>query len=84
MSGFLIDTNVLSEYNRLGGPMPPSRNGLRLRIANQEAWFSGRILGVDRQVARCWATLVAQRGRAGRPLDFESVGAIVINQWKAA
>ena len=22
MSGFLIDTNVMSEYNRLGGPDP--------------------------------------------------------------
>ena len=33
-----------------------------------EAWFSGRILPVDRQVASRWASLVAQGARAGRPL----------------
>ncbi len=33
-----------------------------------EAWFSSRILLVDRQVADRWAALVAQGARAGRPL----------------
>src|ERR1035441_8475805 len=33
-----------------------------------EAWFSGRMLPVDRQVAGRWASLVAQGARAGRPL----------------
>jgi len=33
-----------------------------------EAWFSGRILPVDRQVAGRWASLVAQGARAGRRL----------------
>ncbi len=33
-----------------------------------EAWFSGRILPVDRQVAARWASLVAQGARAGGPL----------------
>jgi predicted nucleic acid-binding protein len=33
-----------------------------------EAWFSGRILAVDRQVAGRWASLVAQATRAGRHL----------------
>jgi hypothetical protein len=96
-------TNVLSEYNRLGGPdaavkewlettdrqsqylsvitlaeiqkgielLPDGKRRFQLEQwlkQDLEAWFSGRILGVDRQVARCWATLVAQRGRAGRPL----------------
>ena len=33
-----------------------------------EAWFSGRVIGVDRLVADRWASLVAQGARAGRPL----------------
>jgi|ERR1017187_3350131 predicted nucleic acid-binding protein len=33
-----------------------------------EAWISGRILSVDRQVAGRWVSLVAQGARAGRPL----------------
>ena len=33
-----------------------------------EAWFAGRVLLVDRQVAMRWASLVAQGSRTGRPL----------------
>jgi predicted nucleic acid-binding protein len=33
-----------------------------------EAWFSGRVLLVDRQVAARWASLLAQGAREGRPL----------------
>jgi predicted nucleic acid-binding protein len=33
-----------------------------------EAWFSGRVLPVDRKVAGRWASLVVQGLRAGRPL----------------
>jgi hypothetical protein len=33
-----------------------------------EAWFSGRVLLVDRQVAMRWASLVANGSRTGRPL----------------
>ncbi|HEV2690945.1 MAG TPA: type II toxin-antitoxin system VapC family toxin [Bryobacteraceae bacterium] len=33
-----------------------------------EAWFSGRVLPVDRQVATRWASLVAHGARSGRPL----------------
>jgi predicted nucleic acid-binding protein len=33
-----------------------------------EAWFSGRVLPVDRQVAMRWASLVALGSRTGRPL----------------
>ena len=33
-----------------------------------EAWFSGRVLPVDRQVAARWASRVAHGSRAGRPL----------------
>lgn len=103
MSGFLIDTNVLSEYNRTGGPDPGVRLWLEttdrqtqhvsiitlaeiqkgIELLDQgkrraqleqwltqdlEAWFSGRILPVDRQVAMRWASLVAQGSRTGRPL----------------
>jgi toxin FitB len=103
MSGFLIDTNVLSEYNRPGGPdagvkrwleatdrqsqyvsvitLAEIQKGIELLAAGRrraqleewlrqdlEAWFSGRVLPVDRQVAARWASLVAQGSRSGRPL----------------
>jgi len=103
MSGFLIDTNVLSEYNRPGGPdvgvkrwlettdrqsqhvsvitLAEIQKGIELLAAGKrriqleqwlkqdlEAWFLGRILPVDREVAARWASLVAQGARAGRPL----------------
>jgi len=95
MSGFLIDTNVLSEYNRPGGPdagvkrwlettdlqsqhvsvitLAEIQKGIEMLDEGKrrtqleqwlkqdlEAWFSGRILPVDRQVASRWASLVAQ------------------------
>jgi hypothetical protein len=103
MSGFLIDTNVLSEYNRPGGPdagvkhwlettdrqtqhvsvitLAEIQKGIELLDEGKrraqleecltqdlEAWFSGRVLPVDRQVASRWASLVVQGVRAGRPL----------------
>jgi len=103
MSGFLIDTNVLSEYNRPTGPDPRVKRWLettdrRLQYVSVitlaeiqkgiellgegkrraqlqswleqdlEAWFSGRILSVDHQVAKRWAKLVATGVRTGRPL----------------
>jgi len=103
MSGFLIDTNVLSEYNRPGGPdtgvkrwlentdrqtqhvsvitLAEIQKGIELLAEGKrrvrleewltqdlEAWFSGRVLPVDRQVAARWASLVAQGVRAGRPM----------------
>jgi toxin FitB len=103
MNGFLIDTNVLSEYNRLGGPDPGVKlwletttrelqhvsvltlaeiqKGIELlpqgkrRIQLEqwlrqdlEAWFSGRVLFVDRQVAGRWASLVARGIRGGKPI----------------
>jgi predicted nucleic acid-binding protein len=103
MSGFLIDTNVLSEYNRPGGPdagvkrwlettdrqsqhvsvitLAEIQKGIELLAEGKrraqldqwlrqdlEAWFSGRIIPVDREVAGRWASLVAQGARAGRHL----------------
>src|SRR5580693_8596304 len=103
MSGFLIDTNVLSEYNRPGDPdagvkrwlettdrqlqhvsiitLAEIQKGIELLAEGKrraqleqwltedlEAWFSGRVLPVDRQVAMRWASLVAQGSRTGRPL----------------
>ena len=103
MSGFLIDTNVLSEYNRPGGPdagvkrwlettdrqsqhvsvitLAEIQKGIELLAEGKrraqleqwltqdlEAWFSGRALPVDRQVAMRWASLVAKGSRTGRPL----------------
>lgn len=103
MSGFLIDTNVLSEYNRPAGPDPGVKRwleetdrssqyasvltlaeirkgiellaeGKRRRHLEQwlkddlEAWFSGRILPVDRDVATHWTALVVHGVRTGKPL----------------
>jgi toxin FitB len=103
MSGFLIDTNVLSEYRRPGGPdagvkhwlettdlqsqyvsvitLAEIQKGIELLAAGRrrlqleewlkndlEAWFVGRILPVDRKVAACWASIVAQGSRTGRPV----------------
>jgi predicted nucleic acid-binding protein len=103
MNGFLIDTNVLSEYNRPGGPdagvkrwlettdrlsqyvslitLAEIQKGIELLADGKrrvqleqwlkqdlEAWFSGRVLPVDRKVAGRWASLVVQGLRAGRPL----------------
>ncbi|HEX7423549.1 MAG TPA: type II toxin-antitoxin system VapC family toxin [Terriglobales bacterium] len=103
MNGFLIDTNVLSEYNRPGSPnagvkrwlettsrelqhvsvitLAEIQKGIELLDEGKrraqleqwltqdlETWFSGRVLYVDRQVSRRWASLVAQGVRRGRPL----------------
>jgi len=103
MTGFLIDTNVLSEYNRSGGPdagvkqwlestdrqtqyvsvitlaeiqkgmeiLAPGKRRAQLEewlARDLEAWFSGRVLPVDRLVAARWASLLAQATRTGRPL----------------
>ncbi len=103
MSGFPIDTNALSEYNRPGGPdagvkrwlevtdrqsqhvsvitLAEIQQGIELLAEGKrraqleewlkqdlEAWFSGRILPVDRRVAARWASLVAQGARTGMPL----------------
>jgi predicted nucleic acid-binding protein len=103
MNGFLIDTNVLSEYNRPGGPnagvkrwlettarelqhvsvitLAEIQKGIELLdegnrrakleqwlTQDLETWFAGRVLYVDRQVSRRWASLVAQGTRRGRPL----------------
>ncbi len=103
MSGFLIDTNVLSEYNRTGGPdagvkrwlettdrqiqyvsvitLAEIQKGIELLATGKrrsqleqwlqqdlEQWFSGRIISVDRQVAVCWASFLAQLAPVGRPL----------------
>ena len=103
MSGFLIDTNVLSEYNRPGSPnvgvkrwlettdresqyvsvitLAEIQKGIELLVEGKrrsqlrqwleqdlEAWFSGRILPVDRQVAVRWASLLAAGARTGKSL----------------
>src|SRR5450755_611145 len=71
MSGFLLDTNVLSEYNRPGGPNAGVKRWLQLEQwlkQDLEEWLCGRILPVDRQVADRWASLVAQTPRSGRSL----------------
>ena len=101
--------NVLSEYNRPGGPdagvkrwlettdpqtqyvsvmtLAEIQKGIELLAVGRrrvqleewltqdlEAWFSGRVLPVDRQVAARWASLVAQGARAGMPLPTVDSG----------
>ncbi len=103
MNGFLIDTNVLSEYNRPGGTpdtgvprwletahrdlqfvsvitLAEIQKGIGLLDEGKrrshlqewldtelEEWFSGRILPIDRQVAKRWASIWSTvRARADR------------------
>ena len=109
MKGFLIDTNVLSEYNRPGGPdagvkrwlettdrqtqyvsvitLAEIQKGIELLDPGKrrtsleqwlrqdlEAWFSGRVLPIDRHVGSRWASLVASGQRVGRLLPaFDSL-----------
>ena len=103
MTGFLIDTNVLSEYNRPGGPdagvrrwlevtdrrfqyvsvitLAEIQKGIELLAPGKrrtglehwlkqdlEAWFSSRVLPVDRRVGSRWALLVASGQRVGSVL----------------
>ena len=110
MSGFLIDTNVLSEYNRPGNPnvgvkrwlettdresqyvsvitLAEIQKGIELLAEGKrrsqlrqwleqdlQAWFSGRILPVDRQVAGRWALLLAAGARTGKSLP--AVGSLI-------
>ena len=110
MSGFLIDTNVLSEYNRPGNPnvgvkrwlettdresqyvsvitLAEIQKGIELLAEGKrrsqlrqwleqdlQAWFSGRILPVDRQVAGRWASLLAAGARTGKSLP--AVGSLI-------
>ena len=59
MSGYLLDTNCLSELVRL----KPERRELRAR-------FFGRILPVDIAVADRWGLLAAQTKAKGKPLSI--------------
>jgi predicted nucleic acid-binding protein len=98
MRGYLIDTNVVSEYNR--APLQ--------RWFNKDlpARFAGRILAFDARVASCWAHLTASLLDKGRPLptldsqiaatalahelvlvtrnvkDYAGTGLAVINPWE--
>lgn len=103
MNGFLLDTNVISEFNQRSGPDPGVKRwvetthprfqyvsvitlaeihkGIELLAEGKrraqlevwlkrdfEAWFSDRILPVDRKIAARWASLVVEGVRSGRPL----------------
>jgi hypothetical protein len=103
MSGFLLDTNVLSEFNRTGKPdervkewltatpldslhvsvitLAEIQFGIELKPASKRRiqlehwlendfnnWFPGRILPVDADIVKRWASITAERQRQGRPL----------------
>jgi toxin FitB len=104
MSGFLLDTNLLSEFNKPGGKpdegvrrwlastpkesqfvsvitLAEIKKGIGLLAegnrrqqledwlnADLEAWFSGRVLPIDRPVADRWALLLVRCSGSGRPL----------------
>jgi predicted nucleic acid-binding protein len=74
-------------------PEGKRRAKLEERLARDlEAWFSGRVLPVDRLVAARWASPLAQAARTGRPLPaIDSLiaatalacGAATVNPWEA-
>ena len=101
--GFLLDTNIVSEFNRTGPPdervrqwlvsvpldslhisvvtLGEIRFGIDLLPAGKRraqleqwmerefpSWFEGRILPVDEEVVKQWASLAADRQRQGKPL----------------
>ena len=105
MTGYVIDTNVLSEYSRVAGPDSGGRRwvestsrasqyvsvitlaevekGIELLAPGRrrdelarwlrldlEAWFEGRSLPVDREIASAWAVLMADGLKSGRPLPL--------------
>jgi predicted nucleic acid-binding protein len=100
--GFLLDTNVISEFNRTGPPdenvkqwldaappdslyvsvitlaeiqfgielLQPSKHRAHLEQWMElefDSWFAGRLLPVDADIVRRWASLSAARQREGRP-----------------
>ena len=103
MSGFLLDTNILSEFNRTGQPdervkrwlnavsldslyvsvitlgeiqfgidlLPASERRRQLEQWMEQdfkTWFEDRVLPVDANIVRRWASLTAERQKRGIPL----------------
>jgi len=68
VSGFLIDTNVLSEYNRIGGPDVGKRRR-RKQMARKNA-----------ATALAYELTIVTRNTK----DFEGIGAATVNPWHGA
>jgi len=74
MSGLLLDTNVLSEFNRRGEPdrlvkQWPEAADTDSLYASVLTFGEGRILPIDEQVANRWGSLCAEAQLKGRPLS---------------
>jgi predicted nucleic acid-binding protein len=67
---------------------PPSKRRMRLLAAVETMFadvFEGRILAFDEEAARIFATVVASRGAAGRPISqFDAMIAAIARSHRAA
>jgi predicted nucleic acid-binding protein len=82
MSRFLLDTNILSEFNRRGEPDQRVKHWLEgadagslyasvltFRKSDLHEWFEGRILPIDQPIADRWGSIRARAQLKGRPLS---------------
>jgi predicted nucleic acid-binding protein len=97
MSGFLIDTNVLSEYNRLGGPDAGVKRWLEITdrrsqhvsvitLAEIQKGIELLAEGKRRAQLEQWLTQDLEAWFSSRVLlmdkDFEGTGVTTINPWE--
>jgi hypothetical protein len=70
------------------GTLPPGKRHLRLLAAVEKMFaeeFAGRILPFDEDAARAFATIVAARDRAGRPISqLDAMIAAIARSHRAA
>jgi len=69
MNGYLLDTNIISEYNRAESPHPGVVQWMKTTAGTDlPARFAGRIPAIDKDVASSWARFIAPLLKQGRPL----------------
>jgi predicted nucleic acid-binding protein len=85
-----VFTTTITEAEVLYGveTLPPGKRRLRLRAAVEKTFaeeFAGRILPFDEDAARAFATIVAARDRAGRPISqLDAMIAAIARSHRAA
>jgi predicted nucleic acid-binding protein len=67
MSGFLVDTNVLSEF---GKTKQPDANVQRWLERDLREWFKSRLLPVTKTIANRWGVLAGKSKLQGRALTM--------------